>query len=205
MGKFRDLTGLRFGRLTVIKQYSNNHGQIKWLCRCDCGGTTTVLGGHLITGHTKSCGCLERETKATQQGLRVKYPKLYRVWSHMKSRCENPKDKSYKGYGARGIAVCKEWQTLRNFIEWALNNGYKENLTLDRINNDGNYEPCNCRFTDVKTQSNNRRSNRYETYNGETHTVAEWADILKVPYHKITYRLNKCNWSISQVINHLTK
>ena len=191
MGKYRDLTGQKFHRLTVLKQYSNNHGQIRWLCKCECGNTTIVLGGHLTSGHTKSCGCLDREKKATQQGLRVKYPRLYHIWSGMKSRCENPKNKNYIRYGARGITICPEWHDLNIFIQWALNNGYDDNLSIDRIDVDKGYSPNNCRWADIKTQANNKRNVNKYSYNGEEHTIPEWADMYGIRYKTLWKRLKR--------------
>lgn len=115
--------------------------------------------------------------------------RLYRIWGHMLDRCRNPKNDCHRYYGERGITVCKEWEKFKQFKEWSLKNGYADNLTIDRIDVNGNYEPSNCRWVDIKTQNNNRRNSRYYEYNGEKHTIAEWAQLLDMPYRTIHRRL----------------
>lgn len=115
-------------------------------------------------------------------------------------RCYRKEHNSYKYYGARGISVCDEWQTFEPFYQWALSNGYKENLTLDRINNDGNYEPSNCRWITIKEQANNRRTNRLIIYNGETKTISEWAELLGITHQALEYRLNSPSWTIEEAL-----
>lgn len=197
MGKLKDLTGLRFGKLTVIKlDYTNKHRQSMWLCKCDCGNTITVLGNDLKRHHTLSCGC----TNKTQQGLTSMYPRLYRIWRKMIERCENSKCNTYYNYGERGITVCNEWHDFNTFREWSLNNGYKDNLTIDRIDYTGNYEPNNCRWITQKEQCNNKRNNHYITYNGETRTIKEWESIKNLPKDVIQQRIKKLNWSIKDAL-----
>lgn len=174
-----DLTDKKFGNLIVIKRlnYSKLGHTYLWECKCDCGNTTIVRGTNLKSGHTISCGC--KKGKIIHNKWRTR---LYRIYANMKQRCNNPKNIWYKNYGARGITICDEWlNDFMNFYNWAQANGYKENLTLDRINVNGNYEPNNCRWADRVVQQNNMRTNRHITYNNETHTVAEWARILNVP------------------------
>lgn len=115
--------------------------------------------------------------------------RLYRIWLNMRNRCNNPKAFKYEDYGGRGITIIKEWDDFSKFEEWALSNGYNDSLTIDRINNDLGYYPQNCRWASPKEQANNRRSSVYITHNGETHTMAEWADILDVPYKVFTNRI----------------
>ena len=180
MTALKDLIGQKFGKLTVLKRtanYVSKNGttkRVQWLCRCDCGKEIVVASNNLTRGHTQSCGCIRKEKQFFIHGLR--HTKIYNVWNNIRQRCNNPNVKCYSRYGGRGIKVCNEWQNdFLTFYEWAIQNGYKEGLSIDRIDNNGNYEPCNCRWVDNKTQSNNRRSNHFITYNGETHTVAEWS------------------------------
>lgn len=125
--------------------------------------------------------------------------RLYSIWRHMLDRCRNPNNDSWMYYGGSGIAVCSEWKKFKLFEAWALNNGYKDNLTIDRIDVNGNYEPSNCRWADMKTQNNNRRNSRYLEYNGERHTIAEWAVLLNVPYKRI-YRRIELGYPISAAL-----
>ena len=169
MSKVIDLTGQRFVRLTVIeRRESTKDGQATWLCQCDCGNQSVVTGGHLRTGHSTSCGCLQIEKRS--QGNHVihgkKHTRLYGVWAGMKKRCYNPKYEAYNRYGGRGITVCDEWlHDFGAFYDWAMDNGYDESAaygkcTLDRIENDKGYSPENCRWVDMKTQSNNRSDSK---------------------------------------------
>lgn len=159
MSKPLDLTNMEFGKLKVIRRVENNkHGKSRWHCVCDCGNDLVVIGSDLISGKTKSCGCLLYSHG--QHGTR-----LYAIWVDMKNRCHNKNVKAYKNYGGRGIAVCSEWSN--NFIafhDWAISNGYNDNLTIDRINNDGDYEPNNCRWADCNIQSFNKRGKNLRKY-----------------------------------------
>lgn len=167
MGTLIDLTGLRFGRLTVIEYAgANAHRKKAWVCRCDCGNVLTVAGASLKNGNTKSCGCYKRDKltdRNTTHGGTI--DRLYGIWSCMKHRCNTPTYKKYKDYGGRGIRVCEEWEnSYEAFKSWAMANGYDETApfgecTIDRIDVNGNYEPTNCRWVDMKTQNNNMRRN----------------------------------------------
>lgn len=206
MGKYVDLTGQRFGRLIVIKRADNSKdNRAKWLCKCDCGNEKNIVGKSLRKMKTQSCGCLQKEQAKmvnTKHGMR--YTKLNKTWNSMKQRCNNSNCKQYKNYGGRGIKVCDEWLDKENgfinFYDWSMNNGYQDNLTIDRIDVNGNYEPSNCRWANMKQQSNNRRDNHNITYNNETHTIAEWSEILNINRYTLYYRINKSNMSIEEAL-----
>ena len=165
MAKYNDLTGKTFGRLTVIDRVANDkQGNARWNCLCSCGTHKIVRGRTLITGKTLSCGCLLSEASskrmtalATKHGL-CKTP-LYRVYYSMISRCKNPADKGYHRYGGRGITVCEEWTSgFEHFYHWAISNGYRRGLEIDRRNNDGPYSPENCRWITSFENCNNTRT-----------------------------------------------
>ena len=182
-----DLTNLRFGRLVVLcESGKSKDGQICWKCMCDCGNLVTVTGGHLRSGHTKSCGCFFRESTSKRRRTHGnRNSRLYRIWSEMKGRCVNENCKAYKYYGGKGVTVCKEWfDSFQVFYDWAMDNGYQDNLTIDRIENDGNYEPSNCRWITLSEQQSNRSNNRRLKYDGETHNIKEWAEKYGVEYFK---------------------
>ncbi|MCB1454401.1 MAG: hypothetical protein KDJ43_12215 [Rhizobiaceae bacterium] len=152
MSKFIDLTGQRFGKLTVIEQSGKTkHGATLWRLTCDCGGETTAHTGELRAGRRKACKCGLSQPKHGMRNTR-----LYRVWTAMKVRCTSEKHPRYHRYGGRGISVCESWQEFEPFAEWALANGYRDDLQIDRINNDGSYEPDNCRFVTAAENMANR-------------------------------------------------
>ena len=196
MGKLINLIGKKFGTLLVI-EYKNNS---KWLCKCDCGNKKIIRGDSLKQGLTKSCGCLHKNiaTKTCKDNF-LKHglakTRIYNIYHNMKQRCQ---DKNNKYYGKRGIRFCNEWDSFENFYNWALNNGYKDNLTIDRIDVNGDYEPSNCRWVTPKTQANNTRKNHYITYNNETHTMTEWAEIKNIKVSTLSMRLNHYKWDIKK-------
>lgn len=160
-----DLTGQRFGRLRVLSYAGIKNKNAMWLCKCDCGKETTVYSNNLKQG-TKSCGCLSKERSVKRRTVAYENHRLYRVWAGMKTRCYNAKQPRFNDWGGRGITVCDEWKNnFRNFYDWAMANGYDETAehgqcTLDRIDNNGNYEPTNCRWIDMKAQCANRNYRR---------------------------------------------
>lgn len=203
MGKFIDLTGQKFGRLTVIERYkSSKGGHTRWKCMCDCGRETISCADGLRNGQTTSCGCLNREKiiKARQTHGMWK-SRIYRIWKGMISRCCCETDGNYKNYGGRGIAVCEEWlHNFQAFYDWSTQNGYADNLTIDRIDNDKGYYPYNCRWITFKKQQNNRRNNHNITFNGETHTLSEWSEITGVSYQHFYAMATNPNVNIKDVL-----
>lgn len=202
--KFRheDLTGRRFGFLTVSGESERRGKNIMWNCLCDCGNRVVVPRSNLMNGHTKSCGCKTKEMigNATRVHGFVG-TRLNRIYHGMKSRCYNPNNEKYKDYGGRGITVCDEWKNdFQAFYDWAMSNGYKENLTIDRINVDGNYEPSNCRWADNITQSYNKRNTLKLFFNGEERSVREWSEITGLSMAAIRSRLQR-GWSVVETLS----
>lgn len=147
-----DRTGIRYGRLVAITNAGKKNGKTMWLCKCDCGNEKIVSSCSLVTGRTKSCGCLKQDVlnkrnyKHGEGSWSKGRSRLYRIWTGMRNRCNNSNNSDYKWYGKKNVRVCKEWQSYLPFQNWAIANGYQENLTLDRINSDKNYSPENCQW-----------------------------------------------------------
>jgi len=207
MNKKYDLTGKKFERLTVLKRVENSKsGQTRWLCKCECGNETIVWGNHLRSGHTRSCGCINKEVCANlphkpKHGLHG--TRLYRIWNGIKNRTNinQIKNNAYKNYSGRGINICKEWNEFISFYNWAIKNGYEDNLTIDRIDVNGNYEPNNCRWVTMKEQQNNKRDNVRIDYMGECHTLSEWEERLGMNRGLLRNRLYR-GWSIERALNY---
>lgn len=181
MPKPMDLSGKRFGYLTAVRLSKNRkHNCRLWVCECDCGNVIEVRVADLVNGNTKSCGCYQKErarNAKTKHGYRSE--RLYGIWCNMKSRCSNQKTKSYKNYGGRGITVCDEWsESFTSFRKWALENGYSNGLTIERVDVNKGYSPENCSFIPKSEQSRNTRRCHFVTYKGETKTLSEWSNEL---------------------------
>lgn len=207
-----DLTGQKFHRLTAVEYVGNR----KWRCICDCGKETVVGAYELKSGNTKSCGCLNIE-RITQMGKNnkgrpskrkgihtpayhfkhnLRHTRLYSIWCNMKTRCYNANTRTYKDYGARGIAICEEWRKdFKCFYDWAMSNGYNEDLTIERLDYNKDYCPENCTWITRKGQNNNTRRNVIVEWNGETHTAKQWEEITGLP---IQQRLKKYKWSVEK-------
>ena len=204
MGTKINLEGQTFGRLKVIKEadpfHSSGRTRRMWLCQCDCGNTLVVRGENLKGGNTKSCGCYQKTQVSQSNGTHhMSRTRLYYIWQGMKERCCNPNSKPFPDYGGRGITICDEWLNFIGFKDWAYENGYQDDLTLDRINNDGNYEPSNCRWTDLFTQGRNKRNNRLMTFNGETHCLSEWVEITGIKYGTLLTRIMN-GWTVEDTL-----
>lgn len=210
MGKLIDLTGQKFGALTVVKRNGTaGNGDAIWECKCDCGKMHCVNASSLKSGNTKSCGCMASELRSAPHLKHGKSKtRLYHVWHSMVQRCNNADHKAFCDYGGRGIKVCAEWQGekgFENFERWALKNGFDENAprgvcTLDRINVNDGYSPNNCRWADMSAQGNNKRDNFTIEYNGEVHTLSEWSHITGISRYAISRRIN-AGWSVEKALN----
>lgn len=201
MPKLDDLTGKKFGRLTVIKRAERRepHRGAFWLCKCDCGNEKVISGNALKTT-TKSCGCLNRENAVEKGKSKYKHrmtgTRLYNIWSGIKTRCYNSKCKIYKYYGGNGIEMCKEWKDdFISFYDWATKNGYTKNLSIDRIDVNGNYEPSNCRWATHIEQANNTSKNKRISIGGEEHTLHEWLRIKNIN-RGTYYRRIEMGWDV---------
>ena len=198
-----DLTGQRFDRWVVLSIHSRKSRKYKWECVCDCGRSAIVCGGSLRSGLSKSCGCLRNEATVARlttpgDGIGGCGPSNeYYTWSRMRSRCQNTNNPSYPDYGGRGITVCERWMDFLNFRH---DMGPRPpGTSIDRINNNGNYEPSNCRWASNSEQANNKRNNRLIIFNGETLTPAQWATKTGLNRNQIIGML-KIGWSIEETL-----
>jgi hypothetical protein len=205
--KVQNLTGKKFNRWTVLSFSRRVGKRYYWICRCECGTVKEVRSDGLISGTRKSCGCLQREWTKKMASKHLKKHGMatsdnqapeYNIWKSMKQRCQNPRNAAYSGYGGRGIKVCARWSN--SFEAFYLDMGARPSseYTLDRIDNDGDYTPQNCRWATRTQQANNRRSNRKITFRGETHTVAEWARKLGIRQGSLLAHLDK--WSVERAL-----
>lgn len=208
MGMCKVFVGMKRGDLTVLAKTDNKtpSGSIIWKCQCTCGNIAYKSSKELLRKDRKvvSCGCKLYQNKTTHgcarrdKSLR---PRLYRIWCGMRWRC-NPKNHSGCSYVNKHIQICDEWNSFSRFYEWAMANGYQEDLTIDRIDYNGNYEPTNCRWADYTTQGNNKCNNHYISYQGETHTMKEWSTITGINYSTLRSRVNRQHLPFEKVISH---
>lgn len=193
-----DLAGQRFGRLAVLKRDGTRGKRTTWLCQCDCGNTHVTTTSYLRSDTIHSCGCLVKEKreiamrKHGQHGTR-----LYHIWDNMKRRCNNPENPGFYLYGERGIDVCPEWNEFQPFYDWAIANGYRDSLQLDRADNNKGYSPDNCRWVTSRVNNRNKRTNKLITYNGETRILKDWSEYLGINYNTLRKRIRK-GWSIEK-------
>ena len=211
MSKIKNLSGLKFGKLTVMeraedKRSQNGRNHIMYICKCDCGKQVVVKAENLRSGNTKSCGCLSSEkTKERLKKHGMHGTRIYVIWQGMKSRCNNPHSLSYANYGNRGIKVCNEWQNdFDAFKDWAYKNGYKDNLTLDRIDNNKGYSPSNCRWATNSEQQLNKRNNHIVYYKGDYIPLAKLSNITGINAGTLRSRLNK-GMSAKDAVNYRRK
>ena len=188
-----DLMGRRFGRLVVVGIDDRGVKRTYYFCQCDCGNTKSVRSDGLLSGAVQSCGCMkreqDRENLTANHKHKMSHTRPYEIWQGMKKRCYNQHDARYDRYGGRGITVCDEWRNdFKAFYKWALENGYADNLTIDRIDNDKGYSPDNCRWADAETQCRNRASNINITIGNATKTLTEWCEIFELDYATIHAR-----------------
>lgn len=199
MRRVQDISKKQFGRLTAMAYYREGLYVGKWECLCDCGSIVFVLTGNLIQGRTRSCGCLHRDTR-TKHGhsSRAATSPEYRSWASMLSRCTNPRNRRYARYGGRGIAVCDRWQDFQNFLaDVGARPG--PGYSIERVNNDGNYEPGNCRWATTAEQNRNNSNTHFVAFNGKTQCVTDWAIETGLHRNTIFQRL-KLGWSVEQTL-----
>lgn len=196
-----DLTGIKYGRLTAIKRVGvNNSGNATWLCVCECGQQTSVGSNNLRSGHTKSCGCLGRELRLRHgHNRRGKTTKAYTAWHGMIQRCTNNKSRKYDSYGGRGILVCDRWLVFENFIS-DMGNPPTGNCSIDRVDNNGDYCPENCRWATIKQQARNTRRNRLLTFSNKTQCLAAWAEEYGIKSSVLWSRLFRCGWPMGRAL-----
>ena len=203
--KALNLSGKRFNHLVAIERVENTpNGQAVWKCKCDCGNTTIVRRSNLISGAVKSCGCLvHRSSKNRTHGMSKS--RLYQEWAGIKNRCIYGTVECYKYYGGRGIKMCDEWvNSFENFRDWAFQNGYQDNLTIERIDVNGDYCPDNCKWIPQSEQNNNTRRCVIITYNGKTQNLNDWCKELNLDYKRVHNRLNKLGWSVERAFTEST-
>lgn len=206
--KYLNLRGSKFNFLTAIERAPGNSeaGNVTYLWECDCGKFITASASDVVRGHTQSCGCFQKERASQAKTTHGKsQAKIYSVWSSMKGRCNNPQPQDAAHYRDRGIRVCDEWQdNFETFYNWAVSHGYREGLSIDRIDNDGNYCPKNCRWATNYVQQNNKSTNVTLCYDGETKTLSQWAEEMGIS-RRTLYRRLKSRGGVELVISKNSK
>lgn len=203
MSGFKDLTGQRFGRLTVLERAGGGHS-VTWKCQCDCGGMAIVSSSHLTHQDTKSCGCLRKEATSKQfrthgAATHGKRSREYNIWLAMHDRCNNKNNTAFNDYGGRGITICERWEN--SFESFLADMGHcPKGHTIDRIDNDKGYSPGNCRWATYKQQNNNRRDNIHISFRGQTLTIPEWSERTGISAGAIRQRLKTLKWSIERAL-----
>lgn len=201
--KANNLIGRKFGKLTVVARSENTKsGKSQWICDCDCGNRKNkpVSSYDLTSGKVQSCGCMYLESNKDRAKTHGKTgTRLYRIWSAMRQRCNDPKHETFERYGGKGITVCKDWEDFQAFHDWAISNGYAENLTIDRKDNSKGYSPENCRWSTMKQQQNNRSNNIRLTINGTEKTITEWSEVSGIPRATLTWRV-KNHWAEDELL-----
>lgn len=200
VAKVKNLTGKKFGKLTVLGRLENTkNGKTKWLCLCECGKKTSVIGCQLTSGKTQSCGCKKFESHNKVHGMTK--TDIHNKWLQIKQRCYDKNCKTYKMYGAKGIKMCDEWRIdFVSFMNWSYKNGYREGLSIDRIDNSKGYSPENCRWVEWIEQANNRTSNIRFTYNGETKNLKQWCIFFDKNYSLVYERIKKLGWRFEKAM-----
>ena len=194
-----EIGGKRFGGWTAIHFAERRGARHYWLCRCKCGVVKVIRKDNLTSGHTKSCGCDQGNEYHGKSGYAI-----YGVWRSMVSRCHNKSHVDYKNYGGRGISVCVRWR--RSFENFYTDTSPRPSgMSLDRIDNNGDYTAENCRWATRKQQNRNTRRNRVLTFNGESKCVSEWSEITGIRYHTIIGRIDRCGWSIDKALTTKTR
>ena len=195
-----DISGKTYGLWTVIERAPSANGCTRWLCQCACGTRSEVYAAFLVDGRSRSCGCqkpaISRALATTHGGTTLKE---YRVWCWMKDRCSNPENPKYSNYGGRGITVCERWGDFPSFLEDMGKRPSPEH-TIERINNNGNYEPGNCRWATRLEQANNKRNNRGITFQGITMNLSQWARQTGIGVDVISQRLGKLGWTVEDAL-----
>lgn len=202
MGRKRiELTGQTINGIKILGVKGKaSSGDILWNCICRCGKEFCTSGSAIKSGKTKSCGCFQKQqvkkSNSTHGGSNTL---LYKIWRTMKVRCENPKSEKFTRYGGRGIKICSEWQDFSVFRDWAIENNYSDELSIDRINNDGDYTPSNCRWVTMKVQARNTSRNRWIELNGVRKTLAEWSELTGLKRKTISGRLDR-GWTVEKAL-----
>lgn len=199
-----NLIGKRFGNLVVISENTDIHDwRARWNCVCDCGNEIVVRADSLMSGEKLSCGCNapKKWSKQAREKHGMTGTELYKRWAAIKQRCLDSEKPDYGRYGGAGVTICDEWKdSFVSFMNWALANGYEEELSIDRIDNEKGYCPENCRWIRLEKQSANRKSNIYITYNGETKTLTDWCKYFNVNYDRTKARIQKYGFSFEESI-----